>query len=151
MSSDSGMPAFLAAFRERRALCAALLELSRFQAECIRQDDYTELLALLNQKQHLLDDVARAAREQESAWSSWSDQRDRLPAAERAECERELAQIEDLLATLLREEQAGTQLLNQRRDATLRELATVNQGGRVRAAYDGSTVAGAPRHFSIET
>lgn len=142
---------YLAAFRERRAVCAALLELSCAQAACIRNDDYTELLALLNQKQQLLDDAARAAREQQPAWSSWSDQRDRLPAAERAECEHELAQIEDLLDRLLREEQSGTQLLNERHDATLRELASVNQGVRVREAYDSTLIGGGARHFSIET
>jgi len=151
VSSICGTAEYLAAFRERRALCAALLELSRSQADCIRDDDYTELLALLNQKQQLLDDVARAAREQGPAWSSWSDQRDRLPAAEREECERELVQIEELLALLLREEQSGTQLLKERQDVTLRELASVNQGGRVHQAYEGSSLVGGSHHFSVET
>ncbi|HTN02330.1 flagellar export chaperone FlgN [Planctellipticum variicoloris] len=151
MSSGTDLPDYLAAFRERRALCAALLELSLAQSDCIRRDDYTELLALLHQKQTLLDDVARAAREQELAWSSWSDRRDRLRAAERTECEQQLAQIEDLLARLLREEQAGTHLLNQRHDATQRELASVNRGMRVREAYEGSPLNGGTRHFSIDT
>jgi hypothetical protein len=151
VSSESGIPDYLAAFRERRAICAALLELSLAQGDCIRQDDYTELLALLQQKQQLLDDVARAAREQKLAWSSWSDQRDRLRAAERSECEQLLAQIEELLAQLLREEQAGTQLLNQRHDVTQRELASVNQGVRVREAYEGMTFKDGTRHFSIDT
>lgn len=151
MSSDPCMPEYLAAFRERRAVCAALLELSRAQAECIRKDDFTELLDLLQQKQQLLDDVARAARDQGLAWSSWSDQRDRLRAADRSECERELALVENLLAELLREEQAGAQLLTTRQVVTQRELAAVNQEVRVREAYDGSTVGGGARHFSIDT
>lgn len=139
---------YLSAFRQRSATCAAMLELSQAQAESVRKDDYTELLSLLDQKQGLLDDVARAAVEQAEVWQSWADQRDRFTADERLQCERELVRIEELLAQLLREEQAGTDLLSERRRATQRELASLNRGVRVREAYGDA--GGSPRHFSID-
>lgn len=132
---------FVAIFRERRALCRAIAELAGEQRRGLGNSDYSLVIETLQQKQRLVDELARASREQGLVWTSWTSQRERLGTDVRNECEQLLAEIEDLMAALLREEQADVQLLTTRLNATRRELAVINQGVQVREAYGSSTAA----------
>jgi len=137
MTMPSPHADFLAAFRARRAHCRALLELTMEQRALIATDDYTQLLRLLSHKQQVLDALLSVGREPVDVWGAWRSERERVPQPLRAECERTLAETEELLSQLLAQEQTCTAYLADRRHATESALCALNHGSAAQAGYGG--------------
>jgi hypothetical protein len=142
---------FLTAFRARRAYCRALLDLSAEQAALIAADEYSDLIALLTQKQQLLDALADAGRKPVDLWRAWQSERGQLTDSQRQECERTLAETESLLQELTQAEQSSTELLMSRRDATEQALGAVNRGGAAHAEYGSLSNAVRSRRLDVGT
>lgn len=122
-------------FGTRHECCRALLQLSRRQRDLIAADDYTQLLAVLGQKQRLLGRLDELNRQHPDLRQQWRARRDSLPAAERQRCEHLLAEMEQMLAALTEEERESTDLLAARRDETQRQLHEIACGTEVHQAY----------------
>jgi hypothetical protein len=140
---------FLAAFRARRGYCQALLELSQRQQSLIAADDYADLVSLVAHKQQVLDALLEAGHEPAELWRAWRSERAALPDSLRQECDRTLADTEQLLQHLLSIDQSSIELLSRRRDAAERELCAVNQGDAAQSAYGAPLVAVAPRRLDV--
>lgn len=125
---------YLQAFRERRAYCQALVELSEQQAERIESDDYTELVAILNHKQQLLDLLLSTGSPERDLWNDWKSNRDDLSQEDRDACNALLQETETLLQQLMLHEQDCTTHLATRRDEVQSALRRVQQAG---VALDG--------------
>lgn len=126
---------YLTAFQLRRALCRALLEHAQQQRAFIDAEQYDQLLDLLKSKQDLLDHLGRLAREQLPLRSAWRDDRDQIPAGDRARCDAVLNETESLLAKLIAEEQSCSQRMTARRDVTARSLQSLSVGVQAQHAY----------------
>ena len=137
-------------FRVRRDYCRALLELSRGQDVLIETDDYTQLLVILGQKQGILGRMEELNRGQPQLWETWRAQRGQLDPGARALCETLLGETEAVLAELHDQEQASTERLAQRRNATRLELTTLTQGVRAHDAYAHVGSAGADSGYRLD-
>lgn len=135
---------YLQAFRERRAYCQALVELSQQQRQLIENDNYTELLSLLNHKQQLLDGLLASGSPQGDLWHDWKLERDHLSPKDRDACETELQQTEDFLQQLMEHEELCTTQLTTQRDAVETALRSVQRAG---AALDGYATSTESRTF----
>ena len=133
----------------RRVECARLLELSHHQRQCIARDDYTGLLELLGQKQQILGRLDEHKARQPALVEFWRRRRDDLPPAQRDRCENLLAGVEHALARLIGEEQASSEQLARRRDATRHELERLHQGAAVHRAYRDGLDAAGHRHLDV--
>lgn len=138
---------YLTAFRTRRECCRALLELSREQLRLIDADDYNELIDLLQMKQRLVDELVGPAN---APWKSWKIDRNALPATARKTGDALLEETEQLLKTLLSEEQLGTNVLTARRDATERELSLLNSSSQIDSAYRPASAVGSRLGLDID-
>ena len=138
---------FLETFRTRREHFQALLTLSRRQKQLIAESDYSELLAVLGQKQRLLGRLEELNRHQPDLRRRWQDQRESLDGVLRDDCEHLLAETEALLAALLDEEQTSTSELSARRDETQRQLQAISQGSQIHDAYRDQLAPATHRHL----
>ncbi|HET6424292.1 MAG TPA: hypothetical protein VFG20_11450 [Planctomycetaceae bacterium] len=130
---------YLTAFRARREVCRALLELSREQQQLIDADDYDELVTVLQMKQNLVDELLGGV---DAPWKMWKQQRAGLPVAGQHAGDVLLAETESLLLALLDEEQIGVSRLMTRRDVTERELTQITSAQQIQSAYHSTTVSG---------
>jgi hypothetical protein len=121
---------YLDAFRHRRALASALVELSVEQTQLLATEDYPSLSALLAHKQQLIDALLA------ESVAGWRSERDRLPPGLRGDCEAILDETEQLMNQLLSLEADSTARLQQQRDVTERLLGDVNHGREAFAAYE---------------
>ncbi len=138
---------YLAAFRQRRECCRALLELSREQMRLIDADDYNELIELLQVKQRLVDELVGPPS---APWKSWKNDQNALSAAARTAGDALLEETEQLLQSLLTEEQVGTNILIKRRDASEHELAQLNSSLQIDSAYRPAPLVGSRLGLDID-
>lgn len=138
---------YLAAFRQRRECCRALLELSREQQRLIDAADYSELIELLQVKQRLVDELVGPPS---APWKSWKNDQSGLPATARTTGDSLLEETEQLLQSLLAEEQVGTNILIQRRDASERELSQMNSSLQIDSAYRPAPLVGSRLGLDID-
>jgi hypothetical protein len=147
--TDLTLSEFERLLEDRRAQCLRLLELSFRQRDFIAREDYTALLGLLGQKQQILGRLDEQKERQPALVEFWRTRRDGLPAGPRDRCERLLVGIESALAQLVGEEQASSEHLARRRDATRHELERLHQGAEVHRAYRDGTDPAAHRHLDV--
>ena len=117
--------------RDRRDLCRTLRVLADRQREALVAEDYDALLAVLAEKQRLLDRLPAA----NAAARDWSTARAGVAEPDRSEGDALAAEGGRLLAELLRIEEESVADLTARRDATRDELRDLNAAGRVHSAY----------------
>jgi len=129
---------YLQAFRERRAYCQALVDLSEQQSELIDTEVYTDLVDLLNHKQQLLDLLLATGS---NLWHDWKSDRNNLAQEDRDACNALLQETETLLQQLMLHEQQCTTHLSTRRDAVQTALRNVQQAGVALNGYAPSAEA----------
>lgn len=137
-------------FAVRLEYSRALLKLSLQQQDLIEQDDYTQLLDVLGQKQRLLGQLDQYTRQLPQLWEKWKADRDQLPTDQRETCETILQQSEAVLSALLQNEDTSTQSMVDRRNQTREQLKSLNQGGRVGEAYRDNLAPVTHRHLNID-
>lgn len=142
---------FLSILRLRRDHCRGLLELSRQQTELIRRDEYTQLLALLGKKQHILGRLDEISARYPQLARRWKDRRDTLEPEVRSECETLLAEIENLLAQLNETENDSAVLLTRRRDETRQQLEALSTGARTHDGYREALAPADSRHLDVKS
>lgn len=142
-------PPFFDLFRARRDGYRALCDLSRRQHALIAADEYTDLLSVLGTKQAILQRLEELNRRFPDLRRQWQSSRAALPEVQRTECEHLLAETETCLAELLEAEQASTEFLTSRRDATRRELQAIARGSQAHEAYRDHLAPVTHRHLDL--
>ena len=137
-------------FQTRREYCVALLELSLQQGRLIADDDYPQLLKVLQQKQHLIGRLQDYTRTYAALWNQWKQQREQLEPQQQADCDRVLDETEQILAQLLQVESESTTDLKQRRDATQQTLQNVSQGNQAHLAYHDTQAPATHRFLNVD-
>jgi hypothetical protein len=133
----------------RHEHCARLLELSGRQQALIAGGHYTDLLDVLGQKQQILLKLDSQKHRQSELVEFWRSRRNTLEPGQRRRCERLLAELDELLARLVGQEQESSECLARQRDATRQQLEHLNQGADVHRAYRDPAAAATHRHLDI--
>lgn len=135
MMSETTQPEILQHLHTRREYCRALLNLSRRQRNFIARGNYTELLSVVARKQRVLGRLDALRQSRPNLLPQWQQVRETIPPGLRDDGDSALRETETLLAELLAEEQFCTEQLQQRREATRRQLAEVSDGRLAHQAY----------------
>lgn len=121
--------------KQRRTHCRELLDLSRRQNRTIEASDYTGLLNILSHKQRILSRLDELKSRHPELGKRWETLRDAGPTNVKRECDAVIAEIETILAELMRTEKDGADELSQRRDTTRRQLESIAQGIHINETY----------------
>lgn len=120
---------------EQCGLYEQLAGLSESQRALITGDEPQRLLALLGQRQRLLDQADQLAARMRPYQKSWPDLRSRVGPEEAEQVDRLLDRMNVLLAGILEKDKADAQLLAARKSATGQEMAAIKAGRLAGAAY----------------
>lgn len=136
---------FYSAFHLQQACCQALLELSVRQSELITEDNYVEMMEVLQSKQSLIDHLGQLSQTQQPLRTAWTSQRTALSESDRVRCDAVLSRTERLIEEVLSSEQSSTQSLLARRQLTQRELQSLSAGVQAQLAYQSRPPTAASR------
>lgn len=125
----------LESFGQEQACYTALLDLSRRQKEIIEGGDVDQLLALLGQKQQVLERITGIEEQLAPYKRDWRHVQDSLDDDDRQVLDLALATVEELLSELIALERESEQLLVSRRDRTYDELRGAAHASAVNSAY----------------
>lgn len=120
--------------REEISLLGQVDALSQRQAALIGQDDAEPLLALLAERQGIMERVAALAEEAATAREACEGGR-RIPAAEWREIERSMAAVAELAERIATRDRADVGTLTLARDGIATEMTQVDKGRGAAAAY----------------
>lgn len=117
------------------ALCRELDGLSESQGGAVRSGDTDALLAILSQRQSLIDELGHLNEEIEPFRRRWEAYVGRLPSAERATLEAMVAELSSLIERIGERDGADTAALEGQREALAAEISGVRRGRGAVAAY----------------
>ncbi len=130
---------------EQCGLYEQLGVLSEAQRNLITGDQPEKLLAMLGDRQRLLDRVQKLAVKMRPYQKNWAAMRGRAPAAEADEVDRLLEKVKALLAAILEQDKADAQLLAARKSATGQEMSALKAVRTAGAAYAAAAYGAATR------
>ncbi len=114
---------------------AALRGLCDRQAALVEQDDPWPLLALLGERQAIVDQIARANRELEPLKRDWAAGAPALPVALREQIRNRIDAIAVLASEVAQRDEADQARLARRRDEVAERLVEIGRGRGAVAAY----------------
>jgi len=120
---------------EQRDLYVRLGVLTDSQRALITGDEPERLLAVLGERQKLIDRLERLAERMRPHRQRWPQLRSELAPADAEQVDRLLAEVDALLAGILEKDKADTQLLAARKGAVGQAMATLKTGKQAKAAY----------------
>lgn len=121
---------------------AALRGLCDRQAALVEQDDPWPLLALLGERQAIIDQIERANRELEPLKREWESGASALPVSVREHIRGRIDGIGALAAELARRDETDQARLARRRDEVAERLVEIGRGRGAVAAYGRAGGAG---------
>ena len=116
--------------------------LSQRQAALIGLGDGTDLLALMSERQQVIDDLARLSFRMEPLRRTWDELSPLPPVALRAEIDTRIAAMTTMLHAVRDRDEADRQTLCSRREEIRQELQRLESSKRAVGAY-GKTEASA--------
>ena len=133
--TDLTVDVFLALLAEQRGLYERLLAMGGTQRSLITSDEPERLLALLGDRQKLVDRMEILGRKMRPYQQAWPSFRARMAGADAERADRLVAEVNALLQQILEADKADAQLLAARKGAVANVVSKVQAGKRVRAAY----------------
>ena len=128
--------AALAAELDGQCRCLGELDaLSQRQAALIGMGDGTDLLALMSERQQVIDDLARLALRTEPLRRTWDELKPPPPDSMKNEIERRSSSIVSMLCGVRERDELDRQTLHQRREEIRQELQRIESSKRAVGAY----------------
>lgn len=149
--TNTNINTILQAFRIRRNYYATLLQLSQNQQKYIAAENYTQLLALLGEKQQVLSRLEELHQQQPQLTQQWKACRNTIDEATRSDAEHLLAEMESILTELKQEENESTNHLLVKKQMTEQELQEITQGEQTHDAYRDQLGTVTHRYLNLET
>ncbi len=149
--THTNIDTILQAFRTRRNYYATLLQLSKNQQMYIETEDYTQLLALLGEKQQVLSRLEELHTEQPQLTAQWKACREVIDAATLSDAEHLLAEMETILTELKQKETTSTDTLLTQKAITEQEIQEVISGEQTHDAYRDQLGTVTSRYINLET
>ncbi|HYE03029.1 MAG TPA: hypothetical protein VD963_07315 [Phycisphaerales bacterium] len=133
---------------EQRQAAGELRELARRQRGLIDQNQTDGLLALLAERQVVVDRLADLSRQAEPFGRGWAAYASQLPSERRARVERLAEEVAELIGLVAKSDQTDRVLLEERRSGLAAELSAVGRGRGALAAYEARSRDQAPRDLA---
>lgn len=132
---------------DQRDLCRSLEAMCERQSVLVRGGDTDGLMRVLSQRQALVDRLAELGDEVAPFRAQWETCMASVNAPDRAEIERVVAEITDLIERIGKHDDSDRAALETQRATLSVELSTVNRGRGALGAYTGysSTADDGPR------
>jgi FlgN protein len=127
---------------EQRDLCRQLKHFSERQTSLITGDNPEQLLAILADRQQLLDRLDVLARRLKPYQQNWREYRATLNNVDGAMADRLIGEVNTLLSAILEKDDADARLLAARKDVTARAITGLNHTKKAEAAYAATGNAG---------
>lgn len=140
---------FIGLMQKRYAMCQSLLELSLQQDQFIETDNYTALVEILGKKQQVLGQLDSMNQKHPALKEQWLKHRDQIPQNSRVECDKMLANVEEVLSKLMQHEEQATNSLVKRRDETQKKLNDIATGTQVNEEYRDNLAPATHRHLDV--
>ena len=120
---------------EQRDLYVRLGALTDSQRALITGDEPQRLLAVLGERQKLIDQLSCLAERMRPYRQRWPQMRSELTPSEADQVDQLLGEVDALLAGILEKDKADTQLLAARKSSVGQAMATLKTGKQAKAAY----------------
>ena len=130
---------------EQCGLYEQLAALSESQRHLITTNEPEKLLTLLGDRQKLLDRVENLAARMRPYQKTLAQMRRNASSREALEVDRLLGKVNALLAAILEQDKADTQLLAARKSVTGQEMSTLKSTRAAGAAYVAAAYGAAPQ------
>ena len=138
LMTNSGTDELIALLKQQRDLYHRLLNESRRQAELIRGDEPERLLGVLSQRQQLLDQLQAIADAIKPYQAEWEQVRATLSLEDRHQVGSLVAQINDLLRSIMTQDEQDSQLLVARKSTTAKDVGEMRSTRQAGAAYESA-------------
>lgn len=120
---------------EQRNLCRKLGSLAERQRTLITGDEPEQLLSVLGDRQHVLDRIGLLSDQLRPYQQRWREVRAAMPEAHGRVADQLVAEVNTLLASILRNDEADAQLLAARKHSTADSMTQLKQSHLAGAAY----------------
>lgn len=120
---------------EQRDLYRQLSRLADQQRGLITGDDPERLLAVLAERQRLIERLTAIGRELKPLQANWRHLRENLTAQQVDRIDALVNEVNALLSEILKRDEADTALLSARKSETSQAIGTVQAGRRAGSAY----------------
>ncbi len=127
--------ALLKLLTEQHDFYSQLHDLSGQQARCIRDGSTEQLLALLSQRQTVIDSITRSNTQVAPYRENWPSLRDVVDAAQRDEVHKVLDDIEQLLNQVVEQDERDRAELKGVQAQIGTQMGNVNRAGQAMQAY----------------
>jgi hypothetical protein len=134
---------YITVLGQQRALLGELDALSQRQSLLIDEPVLDALLAVLEERQQVIDRIMATARTIEQLRAEWERVRERVPADHGANVDRELDAVMALAGEVQRRDERDHARLKARLDGVAAELAGLTTSKKAAAAYGQGPAAGA--------
>ncbi|MDR1534815.1 MAG: flagellar protein FlgN [Planctomycetota bacterium] len=148
MNSDDCATELIRLLRAQTGVCRQILDKSARQRELVAGDGENDLLALLAEKQELLDRQRRLAAEAGPHREKWENSaRARAPAPVRAEVEGAWNELRELFDRIVKLEDESQERLRERQRRLSVDIGNLQRGKIVNKAYGGNFRPPPPPRF----
>ncbi len=130
---------------EQSELYEQLAALSETQRGLITGNEPERLLGLLGERQKLLDRLEELAARMRPYQKTWPRMRPLVSPVEVQEVDRLLAKVNGLLATIIEQDKADSQLLAARKSVTGQEMSSLKASRTAGAAYMAAAYEASPQ------
>lgn len=132
----------------QRDLYQQLKALSDQQGQLIADGQAEPLLAVLSQRQTLVDELTRLNAEVAPLRQRWTELARHIREDQRPRVNALLEEVETLLAAIIEQDDAHRQQLQGAKQRIAEQLERTNTAGRAMHAYRPAAAAGAPARFT---
>jgi len=132
---------------QQRLLYRQLKELTAKQSSLVDGADPEMLLRVLGDRQRLLDKLSAIDRRLQPIRKDWRQIAGNLPAAQKAEAQRLIGQVREILGEIITRDRHDSEALSSRQQKIAGEIRAASAGKKVHKAYAQSAPAGQDRHF----
>ena len=135
----------IAQLTEQRDLYAQLAGLADHQRSLIADDETERLLAVLAQRQKIVDRLGVLADQLRPDLRNWREIRSRMAEADGRQADRLVGEMNTLLSAIVAKDEADAQLLAARKGSAATALAGLKRSKEAGAAYAAAVSSGQPR------
>ncbi|HED54944.1 MAG TPA: hypothetical protein ENJ00_12205 [Phycisphaerales bacterium] len=122
---------------EQIELYRKLEGLSRKQHECVEADDTDGLLAVLGQRQQLIDRITDASARMSPYRAQWDAHIDAMGESDRRRVRQGLDDLSTLMSSIAERDDRDRRAMEDRRDRVHAQITGVKRGGQAVSAYAG--------------
>lgn len=137
----------VALLREQRRLYRQLQELAAQQSSLVDGRDPETLLRVLASRQRLIVKLTQTNQQLEPLRQSWDQIAGSLSAEHRQEVQQLIAQVQDMLAAILSQDERDAQSLMSQRSQVAGEIRNTQKGKKMNQAYGRPAGTQASRYF----